>query len=48
VTATRSGGVAVLAETVNGLRKTEVIRRRGQWRKVDLVELAVPGAEPFG
>jgi putative transposase len=29
-----------LAETVNGLYKTEVIRRRGPWRNVDLVELA--------
>lgn len=29
-----------LAETVNGLYKTEVIRRRGPWRNVDEVELA--------
>lgn len=29
-----------LAETVNGLYKTEVIRRRGPWRDVDAVELA--------
>jgi putative transposase len=29
-----------LAETVNGLYKTEVIRRRGPWRNVDQVELA--------
>jgi putative transposase len=29
-----------LAETVNGLYKTEVIRRRGPWQNVDEVELA--------
>jgi transposase InsO family protein len=29
-----------LAETVIGLFKTEVIRRRGPWRNVDAVELA--------
>jgi putative transposase len=29
-----------LAETINGLYKTEVIRRRGPWRDVDAVELA--------
>jgi putative transposase len=29
-----------LAETVNGLYKTEVIRRQGPWRHVDEVELA--------
>jgi putative transposase len=29
-----------LAETINGLFKTEVIRRRGPWRDVDAVELA--------
>lgn len=29
-----------LAETVNGLYKTELIRRRGPWRTVDQVELA--------
>ena len=29
-----------LAETINGLYKTEVIRRRGPWRDVDQVELA--------
>jgi putative transposase len=29
-----------LAETINGLYKTEVIRRRGPWRNVDEVELA--------
>ncbi len=30
-----------LAETVNGLFKTEVIRRRGPWRNIDDVEFAV-------
>lgn len=29
-----------LAETINGLYKTELIRRRGPWRDVDAVELA--------
>lgn len=29
-----------LAETINGLHKTEVIRRRGPWRDVDAVEYA--------
>jgi transposase InsO family protein len=29
-----------LAETVIGLYKTEVIRRRGPWRNLDKVELA--------
>jgi transposase InsO family protein len=29
-----------LRETVNGLYKTELIRRRGPWRDVDAVELA--------
>jgi transposase InsO family protein len=29
-----------LAETINGLYKTEVIRRRGPWRSVDDVEYA--------
>lgn len=29
-----------LAETINGLYKTELIRRRGPWRNVDEVELA--------
>ena len=29
-----------LAETINGLFKTEVIRRRGPWRSVEAVELA--------
>ncbi len=32
-----------LAETVNGLYKTELIRRRGPWRNVDDVELATLG-----
>ena len=32
-----------LAETVNGLYKTELIRRRGPWRTVDDVELATLG-----
>lgn len=30
-----------LAETINGLFKTEVIRRRGPWRNIDAVEFAV-------
>ena len=29
-----------LAETINGLYKTEVIRRRGPWRHIDDVEYA--------
>jgi putative transposase len=29
-----------LAETINGLYKTEVIRRRGPWRNIDTVEYA--------
>ena len=29
-----------LAETINGLYKTEVIRRRGPWRNMDAVEYA--------
>jgi putative transposase len=29
-----------LAESVNGLHKTELIKRRGPWRNVDHVELA--------
>ncbi|PWC95171.1 integrase [Azospirillum sp. TSO5] len=29
-----------LAETINGLYKTEVIRRRGPWRTVEAVEFA--------
>jgi putative transposase len=29
-----------LAETVNGLYKTEVIRRRGRWRTLEAVEFA--------
>ena len=32
-----------LAETVNGLYKTELIRRKGPWRSVDDVELATLG-----
>jgi putative transposase len=31
-----------LAETINGLYKTELIRRRSPWRGVDDVELAAP------
>jgi transposase InsO family protein len=30
----------VLAETINGLYKTEVIRRRGPWKNIDDVEFA--------
>ncbi|MGF7176095.1 transposase InsO family protein [Azospirillum doebereinerae] len=29
-----------LAETINGLYKTEVIRRRGLWRTLEAVEFA--------
>ena len=29
-----------LAETINGLYKTEVIRKRGPWRNIDAVEYA--------
>ncbi len=29
-----------LAETINGLYKTEVIRRRGPWRNIDTLEIA--------
>jgi len=29
-----------LAETINGLYKTEVIRRRGPWRNLEAVEFA--------
>ena len=29
-----------LAETINGLYKTEVIRRRGPWKTIDEVEYA--------
>ena len=32
-----------LAETVNGLFKTELIRRHGPWRTVESVELATLG-----
>ena len=31
-----------LAETINGLFKTEVIRRRGPWRNMEAVEFATP------
>ena len=30
----------VLAETINGLYKTEVIRRRGPWKNIEEVEYA--------
>jgi transposase InsO family protein len=33
-----------LAETVNGLYKTELIRQRGPWRTVEDVELATLGS----
>ena len=37
----RSGrGDNALAESVNGLFKTEVIRRRGPWRSLEAVEFA--------
>ena len=29
-----------LAESINGLYKTEVIRRQGPWRNLDTVEIA--------
>ena len=29
-----------MAESINGLYKTEVIRRRGPWRNIDEVEFA--------
>ena len=29
-----------MAETINGLYKTEVIRRRGPWRSLEAVEFA--------
>ena len=29
-----------LAETINGLYKTEVIRRRGPWKNLEAVEMA--------
>ena len=32
--------INALAETVNGLYKTEVIRRRGPWRSLEAVEFA--------
>ncbi len=31
-----------MAETINGLYKTEVIRRRRPWRSLEAVELATP------
>jgi len=31
-----------LAETINGLYKTELIKPRGPWRTLDLVEIAPP------
>ena len=34
-------GVNALAETVNGLFKTELVRRRGLWRGLDDLELAI-------
>ena len=34
------GAVNALAETINGLYKTEVIRRRGPWRTLEAVEFA--------
>jgi transposase InsO family protein len=32
--------INALAETINGLFKTEVIRRRGPWRNLEAVEFA--------
>jgi putative transposase len=32
--------INALAETINGLYKTEVIRRRGPWRSLEAVEFA--------
>jgi putative transposase len=32
-----------LAETINGLYKTELIKKRGLWRSVDQVEIATAG-----
>ena len=32
-----------MAETINGLYKTEVIRRRGPWRNIEAVEYCHPG-----
>ena len=29
-----------MAETINGLYKTEVIRRRGSWKNLEAVEMA--------
>ena len=33
-------GINALAETVNGLYKTELVRHRGPWRGLDDLELA--------
>ena len=35
--------MTALAETVNGLYKTELIRARGPWHTVDQVEFATAG-----
>jgi putative transposase len=35
-----ASGMCTPAEAVNGLYKTELIRRRGPWRAVEQVELA--------
>jgi putative transposase len=40
VHSTGQGNAAAKAESINGLYKTEVIRRRGPWRNVDDVEHA--------
>ena len=42
----RSGAgalITALAETVNGMFKTELIRRHGPWRTIESVELATLG-----
>ena len=36
-------GVNALAETTNGLYKTELIRRRAPWRTIEDLELATLG-----
>lgn len=36
----RHRSINALAETINGLYKTEVIRRQGAWRSLEAVELA--------
>ena len=36
----RYRSINALAETINGLFKTEVIRRRGPWRSLEAVEFA--------